>query len=68
MQLIRNDWNCGTAGFEYMMALKSQQIRPFVKKAILNGLTYTDKDGQEKPLAQFYTQKLHWGINIYGLS
>ena len=54
--------------FEYRMALKGQQIRPAIKKAILEGITYTDKDGQKKPLAQFFMQKLKYsGKNVYGV-
>ena len=53
--------------FEHAMALNPKQIRPFVKKAIIEGRTYTDKDGKEKPLAQFYVERLHNGEDVYGV-
>lgn len=58
---------CDLGSFEHAMALNPKQIQPFVKKAIIEGRTYTDKDGKEKPLAQFYVERLHNGEDVYGV-
>ena len=43
--------------FKDRMALPDSLVDPFIKRAIIEGKTYTDKNGQKKPLAQFYSQK-----------
>lgn len=59
---------CDLGSFEHAMALNPKQIRPFVKNAIIEGRTYIDTDGKEKPLVQFYVEKLqHNGKDVYGV-
>ena len=59
---------CDLGSFEHAMALNPKQIRPFVKNAIIEGRTYIDPDGKEKPLVQFYVEKLqHNGKDVYGV-
>ena len=43
--------------FKDRMALPDSLVDPFIKRAIIEGKTYTDKNGQRRPLVQFYSQK-----------
>lgn len=45
---------CDVDDFELEMKLDDKSSWPVVKQALLKGLTYTDKDGVKKTLAQFY--------------
>ncbi len=58
---------CDLDIFEQTMGFNNDEIRPFIKKAILKGLTYTDKEGKQKPLAQFYVDKTRIGKDAYGI-
>ncbi|MBR6411997.1 MAG: DEAD/DEAH box helicase family protein [Alphaproteobacteria bacterium] len=61
---------CDLGFFENTMALDKDLVTPIIKRAILEGKTFKTKDGQEKPLAQFYrvtddfTKQDYYGICV----
>ena len=56
---------CDYEAFKDKLMLANEMLDPFIRRAILDEITYTDKNGQKKPLAQFYSVKSEYSNDMF---